>query len=356
MSSNDVVIEIENMETITLDKEIERGSSSHEPIGDEFLSKATSDETSSSSSQEIPSNTMAYFVATSIGFKDGGGDITKSNMLRAIAVAGPSMVWCLFIQIVFLIALMNYIDGTDPKPSNSTSVVTLQICSISLFLVDICNTLRDLLVQAMIIFSKEYIYKETKYAIKIPMCKRLLIFCMTTVTEICIFGFCCFVSVKYLLSAHDVETIILNTLAIGFIMQIDEIFFQSLVPEAVINTVKKITVSLKYFPNSDHSKNMNKVQKLQQLYMMFFHLPTCVVISFLSVWFFNGFSVIQDPFQLLGNNSTNLSSEYIHMSGIESVIIFVSAIFISVVCLAVYKYKKNKSRKSSLPVHPENSK
>ena len=152
MSSNDIVIEIENLETITLDKEIERGSSSHEPIGDEFLSKATSDETSSSSSQEIPSNTMAYFVATSIGFKDGGGDITKSNLLRAIAVAGPSMVWCLFIQIVFLIALMNYIDGTDPEPSNSTSVVTLQICSISLFLVDICNTLRDLLVQAMIIF------------------------------------------------------------------------------------------------------------------------------------------------------------------------------------------------------------
>ena len=117
------MIEIANLETINFDKEIERGSSSHEPIGDEFLSKATSDETSSSSSQEIPSNTMAYFVATSIGFKDGGGDIIQ-QMLRAIAVAGPSMVWCLFIQIVFLIALKNYIDDSVSEPSNSTSVVT----------------------------------------------------------------------------------------------------------------------------------------------------------------------------------------------------------------------------------------
>lgn len=339
---------------------ITKAVSSNEAIGDELFRALTPEQqrrasgsSTPDSYQQIPQNTMAYFITTSMGYKHGGSDIYKSSIWRAIAVAGPSVLCCLFIQFVFLIELNEYVNK-DLLGENyvgalekSGSMITLQICSVTLFLVDICSNIRDLCIQSMIIFSKSYRYKKIKHAINIPTMNRLVIFSITTVSEIAVFCFCCIVSVKYLLSAHDIESIILNTLAISFIMQIDDLFFTSLVPEAIRHTICKISVYLPYYPNSYHTRGMNGWQKAHHIYTMFLHLPVCICASVCAVLLYGQKNSQALNHTRLGNRTTG----DIPVQGIESFLFFSCTFAITTIALIVHKFHKAPCKRSKNEWH-----
>ena len=156
------------------------------------------------------------------------------------------------------------------------------------------------------------------------------------------FIFCCYVAIRYLLSAHDVESIILNTLAISFIMQIDDLFFSSLVPDAIQNTISKIKVNLPYFPNSYHTRGMNRTQKAYQIYTMFLHLPICILVSIATVILYDGVQTISAP-----TNSSGTDSElgWAQIDGIESYIFFGITFAITTTALLVYKFMKFRCRR-----------
>lgn len=302
---------------------------------------------SEKSVQEFPLNTMSYFILTSMNFK--GKDVKRSSIMRAMAIAGPSFFCCLFIQAIFLYELMGYISRQKPvQVEASTSVVTLQVCSVTLFLIDICSSLSDLCIQGMIIFSKTYNYRGQEFQLRITTIYRVFIFLITTLSELIIFVSCCAVSIRYLLSAHNIESIILNTLAISFIMECDEIFFNALVPESQVNTIKKITVHLPYFLGSTQSKKMNLAQKVQQIYIMLFHLPLCITISMLSVIIFA--SVPLDKVHLNSTiNGTSLTELY------ESGAFFGSVMAVCFLCLIIYRCKKKNRDSSANKTFPTNS-
>lgn len=234
----------------------------------------------------IPQTMYSFFIMISLSWSKKK-DVTKSKICKSVMIAGPSLFFSIIAEAIIVLELGGYIELMEAeKYINSTNIsfitdepknnlFMIQFICISLFLIDMSSKFFATLKNIISIFSREVKYDDKIYSIKVPKCSKVIIlFCMlpdiTTWLAVTIIG------IKFLLISSSTTDIIIDTLAINYIVDVDDMVFNSFVPEKIKDSLETIEFS---------SFISYKTSKISSYYNLYIHLPLIIISTALIVYF-----------------------------------------------------------------------
>lgn len=234
---------------------------------------------------DIPMSLSGLFfvVATNLA-KKKKRDVTTTRICRALLMAGPAVLMSIVFQCFLLFELFvvstehrnTILESNISTPTSSTSLfsqtkvsmVTLQVICITLFYSDWISNYVDLCRSTMVAFATSYRIEGSPtqtYRISFACWRRLWMYLIIGLPVLMVWVALGIAGSFFLLYSPDSMTLLLDTLAINFILQIDEFLFQTIIPEKVRGQIAMQKVAWK---NSCCTR-----PKCGDSYFVFYHLP-----------------------------------------------------------------------------------
>ena len=265
-----------------------------------------------------PQTMYSFFIMIALSWHKKR-NIYKSKLCKALMVAGASLFFSIIAESLIILELARHTENLNETSTDldldRSHLPMVQFICITLFLVDMSNKFYDTVRNILSIFSKEIKIDEKKYTIKVPtFSKVLLVFCM--IPDIASWLAVVVVGIRFLLVSTNTSTVIIDTLAINYIVDVDNMMFYSFVPAKIQDTLE----SVQFSSNINH-----KTSKLSSHYNLYGHLPLIIVFTACLVY--------------INNDIKITSREY----GLFSVIgVSFLSIFSAFVIHKIKKMKKNK--------------
>ena len=231
-----------------------------------------------------PQTMYSFFIMIALSWHKKR-NIYKSKLCKALMVAGTSLFFSIIAESLIIIELARHtetLNETSVEPSlDDSHLPMVQFICITLFLVDMSNKFYDTVRNILSIFSKEIKIEEKVYTIKVPTySKVLLVFCM--IPDIASWAAVVVVGIRFLLVSTSTATVIIDTLAINYIVDVDNMMFYSFVPAKIQDTLE----SVQFSSNINH-----KTSKLSSHYNLYGHLPLIIVFTACLVYINNGVKI-----------------------------------------------------------------
>lgn len=226
------------------------------------------------------SQTMyAFFIMIALSWSKKK-NITKSKICKAIMIAGPSLFFTIITEAVIIIELARHTNSinenntTEIDEGDKSHLPMVQFICISLFLIDMSSKFFATLRNIISIFSKEIKYEESIYSIKIQKCSKVIIF-MVMLPDLITWILVTIIGVQFLLISSSTTSIIIDTLAVNYIVDVDDMMFSSFVPDKIKDSLDNIQFS---------STSSNKTSKISSYYNLYIHLPIIIVTTAIIVY------------------------------------------------------------------------
>ena len=228
----------------------------------------------------VPQTMYAFFIMIALSWSKKK-NIKKSKICKAIMIAGPSLFFTIIAEAVVIIELARHTESL--VNDNSTNLEDIddkshlpmvQFICISLFLIDMSSKFFATLRNIISIFSKEIKYEEENFTIQIKKCSKALIF-ISMLPDLVTWIAVTIIGIRFLLISSSTTQIIIDTLAVNYIVDVDDMMFNSFVPEKIKDSIEKI----------QFSGIMNtKTSRISSYYNLYVHLPLIIVITAVIVY------------------------------------------------------------------------
>ena len=212
----------------------------------------------------------------------------KTRLCRALMMMLPMLFTSCLAQFlllyqIFVSASSIHSNITNPNSTSTTGVKQkemmplLQTVCVVLFTLDMMNQYCALARSSMVPFASHFKLEnsETFYELRIPVLKRVFMYLIVGLTEFTVWFCLLLVGLFFLVTTTDSTSLILDTLALNFITQIDEYIFSATISERLRNIV------------SQHQVRFRKrcvSKKLEDAYFIHYHLPLVLLFSSLFVF------------------------------------------------------------------------
>jgi hypothetical protein len=232
-----------------------------------------------------PQTIYSFFIMIALSWHKKR-NINKSKLCKALMVAGTTLFFSIIAESLIIIELARHTDSLVNETLEEGSVEMshlpmVQFVCITLFLVDMSNKFYDTVRNMLSIFSKEIKIDEVVYHIKVPSCsKAILVLCM--LPDIATWSAVVVVGMKFLLVSTSTTAVIIDTLAINYIVDVDNMLFYSFVPAKIQDTLEGVQFS----SNINH-----KTSKISARYNLYGHLPLIIIFSACVVYLNNGIKI-----------------------------------------------------------------
>ena len=195
--------------------------------------------------ESLPLNLSSLFflLATNIASKKKK-DVRKTRLCRALMMMLPMLFTSCLAQFLLLYKIFVsasfhshsiHSNSTNPNSTSTTGVEQnemmplLQTVCVVLFTLDMMNQYCALSRSSMVPFASHFKLEnsETFYELRIPVLKRVFMYLLVGLTEFTVWFCLLLVGLFFLVTTTDSTSLILDTLALNFITQIDEYIFSA---------------------------------------------------------------------------------------------------------------------------------
>jgi hypothetical protein len=256
-------------------------------------------------------STIVYFLL----IEQNTSEANIYETLKAMYLIGLPSYLVYIVQIVIIYGLWQATFGDDASAiSDSICVmsVPMLLAAIIVYLISMIPDGRDLVVLSeIILYSKKASYRHYGDSIYVTPLKaswnrRLVIFSCVIGVEIIITLFVTYVGIGYLLSSDNVSSLLMNSVSVVFIVQIDDMARESLQNEDISEHIDLIHFQRVYSSDSEEDKDISSMGQIkepsdktyryfQSLELTFGILGVAFVSTFASIWAFscydNGFEI-----------------------------------------------------------------
>ena len=203
----------------------------------------------------------------------------KSHILRAFAVAGAPLFFSLLIQAVLVIELYRNTYNKHVDQTDEPRIVYLQIACLLLWFIDMSADLSLMTRNAMVICAKRYEVDDDIKTIQIPCFFRAMILSLTVLTEFLVWLATIISGSLFLLKAQSAEDLILNAVAIKFVVDVDEIVATSVLPAYAVKTLEDVHIHLPYAPSKKLKPLYGRWQVARAVISHFLKIPLLIGAS-----------------------------------------------------------------------------
>lgn len=235
-----------------------------------------------------------FFVIASNIARKKKGNISQSRICRAIAMVLPALLFSNITQFFLLWELYRHTNQTsafnstaaaDVSSSSAQSFLAVQLVCIAMFFLDVATQYMELCNSSMVAFTREYCVDSEQqqnniYKVEIAWYRRLFMYILIAVPEIVVWLGLLLVGTYFLLHSNDTLTLIFDTLALRWLLDVDNLVFTYLVPPKLrgviaLHKIEKRTILSETCTNR---------------YFMHFHLVLSLIAAFLVVFYLSPYT------------------------------------------------------------------
>lgn len=304
---------------------------------------------------KIPMNTEGHFMLIGLNFTQKPPIIRNQNplktvpyvvrrgkLMKAITMAGIPLAISIVVQVILCFELYEY---TETQMKNHVMKIVedgesnnhmpyLQFCALLLWWITMSGDLYDVGRGCMIICARRFKKKDgSSWVLRIGCCTRAIVFLLCVLSEIAVWGLVLFTGTNFILYSLDIEHLVLNTLAVRFINEVDEIVATATLPLESLKTMEDTEIELRCATR--HVKCWN-------FYSLYLKIMFMALVSMAVTYSQSPYvqKMIQLTQNITSDNSTQIVEIWEHEILLGSCLTFISA-FVMLVGLSFFCKKKN---------------
>lgn len=179
--------------------------------------------------------------------------VRKGKLLKAITMAGIPLTMSIIIQVVLCYELYLFTES-DMKMevlenNNATSVTHmpyLQVFALLLWWVTMSTDVYDIWRAWIIVCSKRFLKTDgSHWRLRVGFCTRFMVFLLCVASELSVWVLVLFTGTQFIMYSSNIEHLVLNTLAVRFICEVDEIIAAASLPKESLQTMETTKIKVR---------------------------------------------------------------------------------------------------------------
>ena len=239
--------------------------------------------------------TLIYFILV----EHNVSDLRTWETLYYVFTVGLPVYFTFFLQADIVYELYQFLGTTNSWESYCESSPVLLFTISCVFCIFIFPSYRTIINETYIVLKAErvaFTHQEdeiTLHRVLAPMSKRILIWCLVVLPESLILTFLSFTGLAYVMTSKGIADIIINSVAVVFVMDIDNMARNALQTDSVSSHVDQMTFDTTQIkPNESKNDGSELGQAISdETYATFSRIrEVCIICAIATIvtWIFVG--------------------------------------------------------------------